>query len=633
MLTPTMMLTIIMRPGKLAKFAATCRSRPLGAAIIALLFLTGCGPPGVRSLHRGDRLVQQGQYEDAIDPLKEAVAELSHSQPLAASRAWNLLGVAEQGAGHPNPAWNAYQQALKLDRNLAVVDYNLGCLALQQSDFPAAIASLTTFTTLRPREASGYSRLGDAYLRLSLSAAPRDRARQFDAAIAAYKTAESLSPSAETVNALGLAELLRRPGQPSADALKYAVKAFQVALERSTNYPPALLNLAIVDQQYLNDSKAALDRYHQYLALDPAPANTNEVARLAKQLEIDSRIQIVQRPVPKPATPTPPLPAPPTNTLAVNNVKRPPPPTETQPRPVATAPDRSNPAPPTRSSNPPPTEIASVNRTTPPPASQPIQRPVEQAQPPPDPITAPTTSSPTPTPTTAPVEEAPAPTRPVVADQTATLDAGNAQTGVTRPKKSFFDRLNPRNWVGGHKSKSTNEMADANDGARYSYPLPVTPIPGNRADAQRYFQEGVKAQRDLRLDDAQGYYSKALDIDSTYFQAALSLGLVSIDAKDYATALTALDKALKLQSDSADARYAFAWVLQKKKYYDDSADELEKLLAVHPDSARAHLLLGNLYAQKLDKPHQAREHYLRVLTLDPQNSQAPTITSWLKQNP
>jgi len=64
----------------------------------------------------------------------------------------------------------------------------------------------------------------------------------------------------------------------------------------------------------------------------------------------------------------------------------------------------------------------------------------------------------------------------------------------------------------------------------------------------------------------------------------------------------------------------------------DAADELEKLLARHPDQVRGHLLLGNLYAQKLDKPHLAREHYMTVLTLDPQNSQGQTIRNWLKQN-
>jgi len=43
--------------------------------------------------------------------------------------------------------------------------------------------------------------------------------------------------------------------------------------------------------------------------------------------------------------------------------------------------------------------------------------------------------------------------------------------------------------------------------------------------------------------------------------------------------------------------------------------------------------LGNLYAQQLyDVPH-AREHYMRVLQLDPANPQSSNIEFWLSANP
>ena len=236
-----MMLTIIMRRGNFAKLARARRPQNrLCAGMLALLVLTGCGPPGVRALHRGDRLVQEGQYADAIEPLQEAAADLTKTSPLAASRADNLLGVAQQATGHPGPAWQAYQQALKLDRNLAVVDYNLGCLEIQQSNYPAAIASLTSYTTLRPHESDGYSRLGDAHLHLSFLLNPRDRAREYEAALVAYETAEKILPSAETANAPGMASLQRRTGPPTPDEIRAAVHAFQTALDRSSNYPPAV---------------------------------------------------------------------------------------------------------------------------------------------------------------------------------------------------------------------------------------------------------------------------------------------------------------------------------------------------------------------------------------------------------
>jgi Flp pilus assembly protein TadD len=45
-----------------------------------------------------------------------------------------------------------------------------------------------------------------------------------------------------------------------------------------------------------------------------------------------------------------------------------------------------------------------------------------------------------------------------------------------------------------------------------------------------------------------------------------------------------------------------------------------------------HLALGNIYAQQLHDPAQARAHYLKVLQLDPRNPQATDIQFWLSAN-
>ena len=52
-----------------------------------------------------------------------------------------------------------------------------------------------------------------------------------------------------------------------------------------------------------------------------------------------------------------------------------------------------------------------------------------------------------------------------------------------------------------------------------------------------------------------------------------------------------------------------------------------------PGEARAHVALANLYAQQLGQPARAREHYLRLLELDPQHPQATAIRYWLEANP
>jgi tetratricopeptide (TPR) repeat protein len=156
---------------------------------------------------------------------------------------------------------------------------------------------------------------------------------------------------------------------------------------------------------------------------------------------------------------------------------------------------------------------------------------------------------------------------------------------------------------------------------------------GNRESAARLRALGAAAEKESRWKDALANYQEAVKEDPQYYEARLALGLAAIKTEDFALALEALNRAVALNPDSADARYAYAWALVKKDYFQDAANELEKLLARHPDELRAHLLLGNLYAQQLGQPDLAREHYKKVLETDPHNAQATAIRFWLQGNP
>ncbi len=97
--------------------------------------------------------------------------------------------------------------------------------------------------------------------------------------------------------------------------------------------------------------------------------------------------------------------------------------------------------------------------------------------------------------------------------------------------------------------------------------------------------------------------------------------------------LWSYEYALAINPVSVKARFNLALALQKASYPGDAAAELEKLLADNPSEARAHVALANLYAQQLGQPARAREHYLRLLELDPQHPQATAIRYWLEANP
>ena len=127
-------------------------------------------------------------------------------------------------------------------------------------------------------------------------------------------------------------------------------------------------------------------------------------------------------------------------------------------------------------------------------------------------------------------------------------------------------------------------------------------------------------------------YRTAAELDPTWFEAQYNYGVLCYRLGDQHQALAAYEMALAIQPESVDARYNFALALKAAGYVPDAVNELKKVLAANPDEVRAHLALANLYAQKLHDTALAREQYLKVLDLDPNNPQAPDIRYWLSAN-
>src|SRR5438876_3446326 len=294
---------------------------------LALVFcICGCRPPGPRALLKGERLIREGKYAEAVESLQTATRLLPKN-----AQAYNHLGLALHGNRQFAPALAAYQKALALDHKLAAAHYNLGCLYLEQNVPSLAVEQLTSYSLLQPNSLDGWLKLGEAQL----------RDHKFDAAEKSFKAALTLQPHhPEAFNGLGIVQIQRRRPQES---LAY----FNQAIVQNTNYSPALLNAAIVIQQYSNNRQLALDKYRRYLALQPQGAHSEAVSALA------SRIDAELNPPPPPApariaqvnTPPPPAPVIKTNL----------PPAQTNPptrlasnhpaTAVAATPARSNPPP------------------------------------------------------------------------------------------------------------------------------------------------------------------------------------------------------------------------------------------------------------------------------------------------
>lgn len=571
---------------------------PLGLSVS--LLLGGCTPPGPRALLAGKRLLDERKYAEAAEQLRTAVTLM-----VTNAQAWNYLGLACQQSGQPVEAEKAYHRALILDHDLTEAHYNLGCLCLEQSKLEAARTEFTTFTLRRGNSPDGFLKLGTTQLRAAALEPPgAARARELGAAEKSFDDALALSPQRpEGLNGLGLVRLER--GR-AAEAAQY----FNRALKQDPAYAPALLNLAIVYQQYLRDPQQALQKYREYLALGPAPANAVHVQATMQQLQ--QELDLAAHP---PAT--------------------------------------NAPAPAIVNTNAPVLKPVLANSLRPAP---------ETRTPPPDNVAKSTPVAPPPTPVTAEVvkEEPalkPAQDMPVAAGSNQTPPAQQvAVPGGTLPpatdakaaKRGFWQSINPANLFHGRSSQQVTALPSAPGSpppqaaritaprlppARYKYKSPPKPASGNRADAWRWFAQGMQAQEANRLSEAIQAYRTATQLDAGFFEAYYNLGLAASEARNARAALSAYEYALAVRPDSPDARYNFALLLKQSGYPVDAANEFEKVLAISPNEIRAHLALGNLYAQQLQQPAKARQHYQKVLDSQPNHPQAEAIRHWLAQAP
>ena len=568
--------------------------------VIALvLVVSGCTPAGPRALLNGKKYLDQGAYAEAVAELKTATSLLATN-----AQAWNYYGVALQRAGQFDDAAAAYQSALKLDRDLVEVHYNLGCLWLEQNKADAAKTHFTAYTQLRPNDPAGWLKLGAAQLKLE-EIVPAERSFS---TVLALKTGDE----AEAYNGLGLARILRSKPR---DASQF----FAAALQARPDFAPALLNLATVNQQYLHDGKTALKNYRAYLALTPHPANWDEVNTLAKDLE---QAQIISTPPPAPvAKVNPPAPEPKSQSKISNAVA-------VRPVPVSQL------EPVGRSYGLHGTPMLRSNGT----GTSVITTPVQVVQvPSPPPVVAKPNNA---------VAVVTSPPPPVVSVEVP-MPEPEKKSGFwhrlfssdkAEPKPKFLEKgVTPLPSGGEPAPQSVAKPAVTPPAVvsleRYKYLSPRRPATGDRRSANGAFTKARLFEQEEKWIDALTWYQTAAQIDPAWFEAQYNTGVLAHRLRNYPLALPSYENALAIQPDSVDARYNFALALKAAGYATDAVAELKKILAAEPGDVRSHLALANLYAQSLHDAASARQHYLKVLELEPDNPQAADIRFWISANP
>jgi len=225
------------------------------------------------------------------------------------------------------------------------------------------------------------------------------------------------------------------------------------------------------------------------------------------------------------------------------------------------------------------------------------------------------------------------------------------------PKPSLWQRLKPSNWFQDQPEPEVNSefvqsgvtpltKSDAASGAHtpdqvvvpttpvtpYQYLNPAPPVTGDHRAANGAYTKAQIYEQDEDWGDAMVWYGEAADYDPAWYQAHYNEGVLAQRTRNLGRALKAYEWALAIRPDSLDARYNFALTLKAASHPNDAVNELQKIIAAHPDEVRAHLALANLYAQTLHEPRRARAEYFKVLQLAPNHPQSAVIRTWLNSN-
>lgn len=551
----------------------------------------------------GQAYLRNGQWQAAEQSLNMAL-RLNPNDP----ETFNALGLALHQQSRPRDAWQCFSGALRVSPRFAPAWWNLAATAQQANARPQALQAYRTYASLRPDRAHSQ---GLNALIHDLAAPPP----------APLPEVQSLPPEATATLASPVAQSVADT-RPRTLAPESEIRSQQ---QPSSNIRETLKPVA-TQEPLLERVRPAEQREPLHI-----PDQTAPPALLTQNQEAASRPTNLATPVPETPSRLAPVPAP-TQTTAVVATR-----TEPQPRPPTftnaltvanlqtgrvltnripvlaastTSQPRSNESSPSSS-------VASESLP-------PLVRPVSERRPPESSEGGgfwrwanPTTWFRDNTNSASSAERSP---RGTARPESSPSAGGNAPLTVASAART------PASVPTGNQRPAASAPLPAK---QYQYRQLNPPAAGNWAAAKPLLEQALQEHRRGRLDTAIQLYQSALRQDPASGDAYQNLAAAYLQRGEIQNALNFGELAVVLRPDSPPARLNFALALERGEYYQDAASEAEALVASHPNDVRGHLLLGNLYARHLGAPARAREHYLKVIELEPGHPQSVPIRDWL----
>lgn len=258
-----------------------CTIRIPAACLTLALLLTGCGQPKGEAPYRaGLKALASGRTEQSIQAFELSLQQSTDSNrnPLA----YNHLGVAYYRAGQLSKAIAAFEASRKQAELLPDPVYNLAVIMVEQNQDSKAIGLFEKTGLMDMKDSRPYEYLAMLYC----------RRKQWSEARRVLIEADKRSPkSPRILTAMAVLELQTNSVQKAADLL-------MEALERDKAYAPAIFNLAVLNQCWLQNMDQAAAYYTDFIRLTV----DSKLADRARQ----ALLELKQTPAATTNVPTPP---------------------------------------------------------------------------------------------------------------------------------------------------------------------------------------------------------------------------------------------------------------------------------------------------------------------------------------
>jgi tetratricopeptide (TPR) repeat protein len=113
---------------------------------------------------------------------------------------------------------------------------------------------------------------------------------------------------------------------------------------------------------------------------------------------------------------------------------------------------------------------------------------------------------------------------------------------------------------------------------------------------------------------ARDAYQRALVEDLSFYPAHDRLAYLALQARDTATAVTELQRAIEIQGDDFSARLVLGRVQAARRAYGPATEQLRRATEIEPWAAQPHFLLGQVLEGAGDRNGAVAE-YQRFLAL------------------